>query len=367
MNLAVQSKNKSFEALLSRGVDSRLAKDILKRGHSLSSLSKLSETQLMNLGLSAEAIKGIHKHRPRIPTDAFNAVMFKSRWTCCVCRIPHKEVILHHIKEWTESRDHSEKNLAVICLQCHGKAHTKHQLSVNLDENALRSAKLEWERAVRASDARSLALRSGISDNSHCWYHINHQRIFSAAKAAGVDFKFVPNFRSMLRLGLVDKNGLLTLNHLKNEMHAYAHGDCMVQYAYVHEVMVEYLSMISLDNVSDYLDRGSIRYRVREGDTIFLQGAFTFKDMTKKLEGVGQERKLRRKVGDIEFVSTIDGWESTSTSAWGSWLRGRQTAGAPLKVRTINESDRKIKFKCTTLAIAFGLNNLKSRHYGNYG
>lgn len=367
MNLANQSKNKSFEALFSRGVYSKLSQDLIDSGYNLASLSKLTKEELTNLGLPSTAIKNIHAYRPRVPASVYNSLLFKSRWTCCVCRGSDKEIILHHIKEWAESRDHSENNLVVLCLHCHGKAHSSHQLSLNLGEKQLKSAKKKWECEVSASDARNLAVESKTQDNSHCWYHVNHQRLFAAAKDAGVDFQDIPTYSNMLNSGLVDGDGFLTLNHLTNEKHAYAHGNSMLQYEYVREIISRYLSIVSLDNVSDFLDYGSIRHRIRQGDTIFLQGAFTFKDKAKKDEGLGQERKIRRKLGKIEFVSVIDGWDSTSTSAWGCWLKGRQSAGALLKIRSINHNNNRIKFKCTTLAIAFGLDALKSRQYGEFG
>ncbi len=367
MSLTSKNKNKSFEALVSRKVDSRLAQSLLEAGHTLASLSQMSEAKLSKLSITAEAIGYIHNHRPRIPSKVLNSVLFKSRWTCCVCHDPTKEIILHHIDEWSESRDHSEKNLVALCLNDHGKAHSQNQLSLNLNPKALKAAKKQWQQEVRASDARNLVLASAFSDNSHCWYHINHQRIFSAAKKVGVNFQQMPDYPAMLSLGLINSDGLLTLGHMSNNIHAYAHGNCMVQYSYVHDVMTEYLDSIALDNVSDYLDKGSVGHRIREGDTIYLQGAFTFKDKSTAGQGLGQNRKLRRRVGGVEFVSIFDGWDSTSTSAWGCWLRGRQSAGALLKVRSIKENSNRIKFKCTTLAVAFGLNDLKSRQYGNYG
>jgi hypothetical protein len=367
MTLATKSINKSFEALVSRKIDSRLAQSLLDKEYTLSSLSQMTKAELSKLHISAEAIDYIHAHRPRIPSEVFNSVLFKSRWTCSICHDPTKDIILHHIEEWAESRDHSEKNLVVLCLNDHGKAHSQRQLSLNLNAKALKAAKKKWEQEVRASDARNLVLASVPSDNSHCWYHINHPRIFSAAKKVGVDFQQMPDYPAMLSLGLINSDGLLTLGHMSNRIHAYAHGSCMVQYSYVHDVMTEYLDKIALDNVSDYLDKGSVGHRIREGDTIYLQGAFTFKDKSTVGQGLGQNRKLRRRVGGVEFVSNFDGWDSTSTSAWGCWLKGRQSAGALLKVRSIKENSSRIKFKCTTLAVAFGLNDLKSRRYGNYG
>jgi len=367
VRLATQSRSRSFEALVSRKIDSRLAQTLVDTGHTLTSLSQLDAKKLSALNISAEAIDYIHAHRPRIPTDVFNSLLFKCRWTCCVCHDPGAEIILHHIDDWSKSRDHSEENLVVLCLKDHGRAHSKHQLSVNLDVKALKAAKKSWEQEVQASDARNLVLASAVSDNSHCWYHINHQRIFAAAQKRGLNFKQMSAYEDMLRLELISYDGLLTLGKMNTEMHAYAHGDCMIQYSYVHEVMTRYIDMIALDNVSDYLDKGSIGHRVREGDTIYLQGAFTFKDKSSRDQGVGQNRVLRRKVGGVEFVSVFYGWDCTSTSAWGCWLKGRQKAGALLKVRSIKENRKRIKFKCTTLAVAFGLKGLKSRRYGNFG
>tara|TARA_Y100000815_G_C13291455_1_gene480997 strand:- start:290 stop:1012 length:723 start_codon:yes stop_codon:yes gene_type:complete len=240
-------------------------------------------------------------------------------------------------------------------------------LSINLGREELISAKAAWESEVRGSDARVLAAHSGVKDHSYVWYYVNHQRLFAAARNAGFNPKKAPHYQAMKTLGLVDSRGNLSIGHMNNEPHAYAHGDCITQTRYVHEAVEYYVSNASIDNISDFLDKSSIAYRVREGDTIFLQGAFTFRNNTTRREGLGQERELCRRVGDIEFTATFDAWDCTSTSAWAVWLRGRQNAGAILKVRSVEERHEKVTFKCTALAVAFGLRNLKSRNYGHFG
>ena len=56
-----------------------------------------------------------------------------------------KEIIVHHIREWTESYDHSVANLAVLCLDHHDKAHSKSSISRNLDGRTVTEFKQAWE------------------------------------------------------------------------------------------------------------------------------------------------------------------------------------------------------------------------------
>ena len=70
----------------------------------------------------------------------------KSAKTCNVCRNYKKGVIVHHIDE--NKMNNNENNLILICTDCHGEAHTKRKLSLNLTPNRLKKMKKEWEKEV---------------------------------------------------------------------------------------------------------------------------------------------------------------------------------------------------------------------------
>lgn len=57
------------------------------------------------------------KRRTPVPADVSAKAMFLSDRTCCVCREPGKPVQIHHVDE--DPSNHTLKNLAVLCLDCH--------------------------------------------------------------------------------------------------------------------------------------------------------------------------------------------------------------------------------------------------------
>ena len=78
--------------------------------------------------------------------------MFESRSTCCICREVNEPVIIHHIVPWEESKNNSEENLVVLCLNHHDLAHSKKQLSTNLTSDRIVAAKRQWLDEVKKSD-----------------------------------------------------------------------------------------------------------------------------------------------------------------------------------------------------------------------
>jgi hypothetical protein len=81
-----------------------------------------------------------------------NKLLFESRYTCCVCRDRSRKIIVHHIHKYSDSRSHAEDNLVVLCLNCHGEAHTTRELQLNLTPERLREHKKQWLEYVKQLD-----------------------------------------------------------------------------------------------------------------------------------------------------------------------------------------------------------------------
>jgi len=108
----------TYNALLARGIDSHTSIKIINSGLTIAQLKTMDLTSLEGLGLSKEIATQIHSEpRPSIPAGTVIKLLYDSRRTCCVCRDDNKSVIIHHITEWHETKDHSEENLVVLCLQ----------------------------------------------------------------------------------------------------------------------------------------------------------------------------------------------------------------------------------------------------------
>ena len=141
--------NNTFKSLLSKGISSDSAQRITDSGYNLSTLSACSEKELENLGVDKSLKNQIFdSKRPSIPDNITNNLLYKSRRTCCICRDSNRSIIIHHIKEWSESKSNEENNLVVLCLHHHDEAHTKRELSQNLTpERILEGKKKMGERS----------------------------------------------------------------------------------------------------------------------------------------------------------------------------------------------------------------------------
>jgi hypothetical protein len=138
-------RSREVRTLVGYGVDSELAKEMVANAHTISSLKGLQLDELCAFGILEDAAKAItSKKRPAIPENNLNNVLFKARWTCCICRNEKKSVVIHHLVPWSQSKCHDEDNLVVLCLDHHGEAHTKRQLSLSLTADRLRAARELW-------------------------------------------------------------------------------------------------------------------------------------------------------------------------------------------------------------------------------
>ena len=71
------------------------------------------------------------KSRTSMPKKLEAEVRWLSDDTCCICRERGKGIQIHHINE--DPSDHSIENLAVICPDCHDKAHKTGGFTRKLD------------------------------------------------------------------------------------------------------------------------------------------------------------------------------------------------------------------------------------------
>ena len=163
---------RTVNALVARGIDSATAQELIQRGYSLASLAQLPEDQLKDLGLDQSQVAALAKpSRPPIPEATLASVLFRSRWTCCVCRDSSLGIIIHHIVEWSECRSHDEDNLVALCLNHHDEAHTKRGLTLSLTAERIRWLRAEWYSLVdnqRSKEAANLA-----------WMYRNNHELFA--------------------------------------------------------------------------------------------------------------------------------------------------------------------------------------------
>lgn len=244
------SLNRTEAALIARQVDTKTAHDLRMKRWTLGKLKQLSDPKLAALGLSDASISDLRDdRRPEIPPANLARVFAASRFSCCICHNPAKPIIVHHIRPWAQSRDHSASNLALLCQDHHEHAHRTSTLSRNLDPPTLTRLKNEWEQKVRVMDARAILEASRLYYDA--WWYFNHRRLFELAQQIGVP---LPKLASESGVGrLVTADGVLKARPSDMEC-IYTGMEGLSLYGYVRTVMDAVLEGIAVYNISDVLD-----------------------------------------------------------------------------------------------------------------
>ena len=307
--------HKTRDALLARGVSTASTEAALVNGYTLKSLRQSCTQELVKLGFSRSEITAISRGaRPPIPTVLVTKLLYTSKLTCCVCRDNSKPIVIHHIEPWSVSKDHSETNLVVLCLEHHGEAHTTRSLSMNLTSQRIRSLKQEWLAVALKSDARAILGLAEIEGGR--WDYINTDRLIELASALNISLPDVTGFKQLRSYGMVDDDGLL-------------------------------LPLVELTNRWTI---GELDALITTDSWVAVQTTIYFKNQTNLLEGRNQIRRGFRRRRGIELEFYFDAWDTTSSSS-SLFLSGYRTAMAVLQIRSIHRTESKLKVLGSCLAI----------------
>lgn len=357
---ADMNRNRTDIALMARGMSSTQAKRLREQGWTLGKLQASNDGALQNLGISAEIIEKLRTEvRPAIPAGTLTKVLFANRWVCCICRDAERAVIVHHIRPWAESRDHFAENLAVLCTQHHGEAHTTHGLEVTLTPSRLRDVKQLWEDETARLDA--MAIQQGTQLQSDSWLYFNHLRLLELAISGGVDLTQVQGYDAALRVQVCDVDGNI-IKSAEPTGFMYSDSDRMPLYRYVKSMLNALLVHATVRNISDDLDRGVLKTLVVEGDLIYVQGLHVFSDV-QPAPGSARPVNGRRSANKVEIAFVFDRREATSMSAWADWLRGSHGVGSLLQVKRLDRDGDRLRISGTVIAIRTALEGLKERTY----
>ncbi|WP_142303318.1 HNH endonuclease signature motif containing protein [Janthinobacterium rivuli] len=353
-------KNRTELAIMGLGVDSATANKLRIAGHTLSKLKLSSPRKLLELGLSEANIKLLcRSKRPPIPPQTLSKVLCANRWSCCVCRTPERSIVVHHIKPWATSRDHSPENLAVVCSLHHGKVHSKFELEQNLTPKLLAQQKLYWESYCQQADLRLAMKDSHLRLNT--WFYFNHLRIHEMARELNLNFKTVAGYLDAKKSNICNASGAVVKSCPEGRF-LYSDGDRLILYDYISSMFFTCLERGNIFNISDYLDRGLLKTQLICGDIIMVQGLHTFTPVKPRPKG-SDISKVWRKSNRVNVSSVINLEDSTSSSAWSVWLRGQQNVCVISKVRNIKRVGDNILIETTALAIRSHDDDFKHRAY----
>jgi HNH endonuclease len=354
------------KALVARGLDLDCASRLADDGWTLNKLKLASKLELEAAGLDEAFIEALFKEaRPPIPNDVLMSVLFANRYQCCICRNPKLSVIVHHIEEWADGRSHDIDNLAVLCLHHHDQAHSKKSLSKTLDANTLREAKAKWEAEVKRFDAESIleALRLDYSN----WNFINELRVFEIANALKLDLRQTRYFANARAKGVVSASGLPIPVENDRLFYMYQGPAIIDRYLYVAGVFAKVIERLPIINVSDYLDKGVLKFALAPGDFIFVQGAHVFSRTREWKSGPGRGQFCEgvRRANKVEVRFVFDRWEATSSSALNCWLVGTRNQGSLVHVKDLARENGRLVIRGTVLGICSNIGDLKKRDYAS--
>ena len=353
------------KALLARGIDIYTTEQLVSRGCTLAKLQKLTDFTLYNL--TAEQISKLQKgSRPPIPTPTLDKLLYKSAYTCCICRKKDNPIIVHHIIEWSKSRSHKETNLVVLCLNCHSKAHSTNTISVNLTIDRINKSKSEWENTVKKHATNALFKKSSwnLMDNG-IWDYFNHQRIIDVAYALELDLSTVENYNSLLNAGIIDQSGGYIWPTNYPRKNAYLYDD----YTIFNRTMVNYYAALTkkiLENAEWYEISNNFRKsainRLNNNIIISVTGGHRFKKENNVIAGKGQMVTGYKQGNGLKVIFSIDLWEATSCSSHYVHLSGNRRCSSILVVRDIELTKKRAIVHCTCLAIGTGFTDYIAKH-----
>ncbi|NOK35521.1 HNH endonuclease [Corallococcus exercitus] len=358
-------ENRTHIALMQRGFDSGLAQKIIQAGETISSLKQKPGEQLAALGIPEHLIHALQsENRPPIPEATLRKVLHESAWACSICRKGNVSIILHHIDEWSDSRDHDESNLITLCLNHHGEAHTKRELGQNLTPSRLREAKARWTAQVIQTSAAAILKPTNELTNEF-WDYFNHVRLPQCLHLAGIDVTLQqPMHQWLLGLGLINEDGTARIPEDKDPSkykfiyQLYGSGlagpgpNVYRFYRWMIETLLQSVRWVDLTN---NWERKSIKGLVTPGTIVVCRGAHTFKQLDGvSKEGINQMRRVRRKKDKIELSFIIDAWESTSSSSYWGHLTRKSSAMSISVVRSLDEQAGVLTMPATCLAIGTG-------------
>ncbi|MFD1805364.1 HNH endonuclease [Pasteurella oralis] len=291
---------RTFYALLSRGLPNDVA-------HSLSSNFTLSELQtkdiseLKSFGLSDSQVDRITKtSRPPIPLRTLNQVLIKSKHCCVICRNMNNPIIIHHIQSWAVSRDHSEKNLVVLCLNCHSKVHSRNEIARNITPSELIKFKESWEEQCLIEDTTYLFSLTQKSCSRWDWFNTTRIRelVTNNPKYINTESKI---FQQLSKKEMIDDDNFLNMGkmqELAKPSHFTDFGDGSLVVQYLNSIVYNIINDMRFFDVTPFLVRRSniLKNVIRIGQNIAFQGRFYFKDSDAgKREGYYKKKGVRIK------------------------------------------------------------------------
>ena len=137
------------------GVPNTWAADYEQKGISVNTFKNTPKKDLISkYNIQANQIKMVKECLVRQPIDesVVQKLLERNRYVCCLCKGQKGSAfIIHHIVEYSKTKDNKYSNLAVLCLNDHELAHrslTGVSLAIKITAKHIRESKKNWEEEV---------------------------------------------------------------------------------------------------------------------------------------------------------------------------------------------------------------------------
>src|SRR5580700_5977739 len=138
--------------IVAAGLDTDTAQKAIDAGWNLTKL-RAATKKALDATFTEEQVERIRiaLQRKEIDDQVVSELVEKCWWSCCICwnlddRPP---VIIHHITEHSKTADDSYANLVILCLNHHGVAHSRWEISRHpLPVALIRTKKAAFETAL---------------------------------------------------------------------------------------------------------------------------------------------------------------------------------------------------------------------------
>ncbi|MCK5268367.1 MAG: HNH endonuclease [Spirochaetes bacterium] len=164
------SKQKTY---IQYGVPSNWANDYELIGISAATFKQTSKKNLFKkYNIPESQIDFVKNCLVRQPIDegVVNKLLENSRFVCCLCKGQKNDAyIIHHIIEYSLTKDNKYTNLAVVCPNDHDLAHRNGiALTNKITKKQIREAKKNWEKQVKKENTE-VALIKPIRGKINDW------------------------------------------------------------------------------------------------------------------------------------------------------------------------------------------------------
>lgn len=305
----------------------------------------------------------VSQRRPKIPIKIEQEVLYRSAYSCVICQ--KTNIQIHHIDK--DNTNNAFDNLAPLCQEHHGEAHTKRELTLSLSSDRIKACKQSWEaeverRRLRASSVREQCAAAGeYLGSGIAWGYINHARVsqlITKEVLSSIDARLL---RECKERGLVDRNGIIIKGSHPISESSYLKGSIYDSFSFgddhrVHRLYSEIVDAIAAKNRPIHIDDHS--FTAKWVDSLLSPGMFVFINRGHYFRqfavlGGNLVRKAYVKRRKVSFEYLIETKDMFGTSSMTVSFKGHQTAAALAMVKSV-EHGAEIVVHCTPIALGVG-------------